>query len=129
MCGRGHTEVNSNKDHIQKRHKVNDIDYDAIRNKFVNNNGRARSHEENALIIQSLTYFQKHGNSLDASCKILMQMYGGDHNVYHELWNYYIVMDSLDIELTHEKRGVQAFKDHEIDDFNNEDVDELLIYH
>ena len=110
----------------EKRHKVHEINYDDIRNKLVNTKGRVRTHEENALIIQSLAYFQKQGQSLDASCKIIQEMFGGCHTNYHELWNYYLVMDALDIESTYGQRGIQPFKCHEINDFTDEDVDNIL---
>ena len=73
-----------------------------------------------------MAYLQKNGNSLDASCKISQEMFGGKYYSYLDLWNYYIVYDKLDISEIHEQRGVQQYKIYEIDDFDEKTVDILL---
>ena len=57
----------------------------------MNNQGRSRNCNENALIVHAMAYFQKQGFSLDASAKEYVEMFGGCHKEYRELWDYYIL--------------------------------------
>ena len=89
----------SSKTNFSKRHKKNDHNYREIRDSLVNSTGKVRSNEENALIIQTLAYFQNKEHNLDEACKEAMTMFGGNYYSYYNLYNYYIVTILLNISL------------------------------
>ena len=53
-------------------------------------------------------------------------MFGGSHNTYRSLWNYYIDTRDLNISDSHLTRGIQPIKIHEIVDMKKEVVDAFL---
>jgi hypothetical protein len=118
---KGHT-ISENR---KKRHKV-ELNFDEIKKKLVNKQGRTRSPNENALIIQSIAYFQKRGMSVDASAKECVEMFGGCHKEYHELWDYYIDSNNLDISLVNEKRGPEPRAIQEIYEMDEDTKLEIL---
>ena len=111
----------------RKRRRRNEfIHFDKIKDDLANKTGRVRSNDENALIIQSLAYFQKQSFSLDQSCKKCVEAFGGCHTVYQNLWNYYIKYNDLNIASTHEKKGAQFPKLVEIDELNEDEMNAII---
>jgi len=105
-----------------KRHKK-DINFDDVIDKFKNKNGRVRTVDENALIIQALAYFQKNNMSLDQACKECEIMFKGSTHTYRSLWKYFEETGDVNIYETYEQRGVQPHKILEIYDMTNEEID------
>jgi hypothetical protein len=115
--------VNENR---KKRHKNAPMDFNNVIDSLKNTNGRVRSIEENALIIQALAYFQNNEMSLDQACKECEKMFKGSHNTYRALWKYFEETGSLNISETHEKKGLIPHKFLEIYDMTNEEIESFI---